>query len=65
MKECYWVCGNSCVNIIVCLSRVSLATEMEGKLKVGPLSFPDTVAPLACCFYVSPTLKRNRLLKVV
>lgn len=35
MKECYWVCGNSCVNIIVCPSRVSLAAEME----VVPLSF--------------------------
>lgn len=54
------VYGNLCVNIIVCLSRVSLAEEMEGILKLASLSFPDTAAPLARCFYVSLlTLKRN------
>lgn len=49
MKKCYWVYGNLCVNIIVCLTRVSLAAEMEGKLKLVPLSFPDA-SPFSMLF---------------
>lgn len=68
MRECYWVCGNLCANIIVRPSRVSWAAEMEGKLKPVPLSFVDTVASLACCFYVSYSEKKlsgNCLFRVV
>lgn len=53
VKECYWVFWNSCINILVGLSRVPLTPEMEDKLKLVPLSFPDTAAPLACSFCMS------------